>query len=233
MADSLLGPQYISVANLQSRATAFGCAKAIAAMTSGELEALVALASRAVDGHTGRQWADGTVITENHKWDMVTRRVRVNQPPILTLVSYVLRTSPAQVATFSVTPITNDAGGNPVAFGPIYYNREENYLELASLAVASSLTTPLISLGMFEPNVEIKYTSYSTAPQAVVSAAGLIAADMANSGYLASMGLLSGNIQSVETGNQSIERAVPLPDAYPLPPIAVMLLANITRPAIA
>lgn len=232
MADALLGTSYISAGDLKARSLSFGCAKALGALDYPQIEAVCAMASRAIDAHTGRAW-DGGTITENHAWEPATRRVKINQPPIMSLLSYKIRTSPNSVSTFPVTPVTVDAGGRNVSYGAIYYNYQENYLELASLVIATGLTTTIIALGMYQPQVEISYTSHATIPEAIITATGLVAADMANTGYLNSL-MLPG-LQSVSDGDQSMTRVPPvLPGnySYPLPMMAVQILSNLSRPAI-
>lgn len=231
MADALLGSQLITVSELQARSNAFGCALAISGWSNPDLEALVSIASRAVEGYTGRKWDAGATFSETHVYNPVTRRVMPDNPPLFTLTSFVLRTSPGTTSTFAVTPVKQDAGGNNVGFGAILYNRNENYLELASLAAAAGpLTAQVIALGITEPQVEITYTSYGTTPPGVVAATGFVAADMAQNGYLASLGLMPG-VSAVKDNQQQINRAV-MPENYSLPPVAQLLLSNFKRIAI-
>ncbi len=241
MADTLLGTAYVTSAEFSARALAFGCNSkaltAISALTT-QLDAVLAAASRAVDNFLSRDPGSfsGATIYENHKWNPATRRVTVNQPPVSSLKSYVIRISPSLTAPFPVTPVSTDAGSNQVAFGSIYYNRQENFLELASFALAGSLTNNLAGLGMTEFSVEIGYTSYANVQPEIAAATIQTATEAVNTYYLNQL-LLPGLSKSGQ-GALNIERVVipqqeltNLTNAI-LSPAAARYLAKLSRIAI-
>jgi hypothetical protein len=202
--DPILGFSYLSVEDFKSRAAIFGCAQAVAAIGEDDLIlALLAAASRAIDAEVGRDFLSGQV-GENHKFDLATRRVKVNRPPLVSLVSYRIRTGAGLVSSFSVAPVTTD-GVNNVSFGSIYYNRQENYLELSSLAMAGSMTSTLVSLGLSEPQAEIVYTSLQDVPKQVIAATGYTAALAINES--AANKMIAPGLASVKADDVEVKRS--------------------------
>lgn len=229
--DPILGFSYLSVEDFKARAAVFGCAAAIAKVEGdGVLLSLLAAASRDIDAEVGRDFLSGQV-SENHKFDLASRRVRINRPPLVGLVSYRLRTGAGLVSSFAVTPVTTD-GVNNVSFGAIYYNRQENYLELSSLAMAGSMTTTLVSLGLAEPQVEIVYTSLQDVPKQVIAATGYAAAAIINEG-LANQ-IIAPGLASYKADDVEVRRAAPVAEAQSraLPPRVKALLRGLSRIAI-
>ncbi len=233
--DPTFGVAYLGVEVFKADAAYYGADKAIASMSDQSLLRLLARASRAIDTYTGRTFGPGA-ISENHKWNPVNRRCKVNQPPVITLTSFRVRIGAGLTASFSVTPTENDAGGNPVRFGEIVYNRQENYLEVTSLATASNMTNQIISLGLTENWVEIVYTNQAADAAinpAVADATAWTAAHLANAGRTNSQ--LPAGISMVKMGEVTVQRAAasvdPTRDA--LPEMAKQLLRGLTRIAIA
>lgn len=235
--DPILGACYIEPDAFAARSNAFGCAgAAVAALFAADpdgtnLTAIIAAVSRAIDTHTNREpeSLSGGTLYENHSWDPITRRCKVNQPPVITLISYKIRIGAQLTANFVLTPVSSDAGSNKLSYGGVYYNRQENYLELNSLALAGSLTNSLAGLGMSQPQVEIAYTSFATVPKNVATAAGFGAAAMVNEWYVNTV--ITPGIKQIESGKQTIVRDN-LVGGYILPPKAKEYLSLISRIAV-
>lgn len=202
-ADTLLGSIYLDPQYFLDNAAAFGAAGAIAGQTTTTLKPILASASRIVDAYCSRTF-EASDIAENHNWAPGTRRITPNQPPLLLLKKFAIRTAPNSISQFDVTPVSTDDGGNNVRFGSIYYNRQENYLELASLSLAGSLTSQTIALGLIKASVEILYTSYDAVPKSVQVATAWIAASLLNQN-VANTQLLPG-IQSVQADDVRVQR---------------------------
>jgi hypothetical protein len=207
-----LGPAYVDADDFRAMALGFGCNEValnrISRINPTQLLAVLAAASRSVDNFLAREPGgfSGDTIYENHKWDPNTRRIVVNQPPVSSLSSYVIRISPSLTSPFPVTPVSNDAGGNQVAFGSVYYNRQENFLELASFALAGSLTNNLAGLGMNEFSVEIAYKSYASVPYGVFAATLQTAVEAVNQYNLNQ--ILTPGISKTSVGEVDIEGVV-------------------------
>lgn len=233
--DSTFGTAYLSVEIFKADAILYGADKAIAGLSDQAVLRLLARASRAIDNYTGRTFGGGT-IAETHEWDYGTRRCKVNQPPVITLVSYQVRIGAGLTASFAVTPVENDAGARPVRFGEIVYNREQNYLEVTSLAVATQLTNQIISLGLNKNWVELVYTNAAEnagVDPLVAEATAWTAAHMINAGRTA--GKLPSGISMVKMGEVQIQRQGAASDETrdPLPQMAKQLLRGVTRISIA
>lgn len=228
--DPILGYSYLAVDAFKERAQTFGCAPAIAGMQDPAILSLLAAASRAIDAEVGRDFLGGQV-SENHRFDLATRRIKINRPPLISLLSYRLRTGAGLVSSFNVTPVSND-GVNDVSFGAIYYNRQENYLEISSLAMASGMTTTLVSLGLSEPQVEIVYTSLADVPKQVVAATGYTAAVLINESLANKM--IAPGLASIKADDVEIKRArsISTGGETSIPPIARSLLKGLSRVAI-
>jgi hypothetical protein len=236
--NDLLGVSYVDGEFFLANANAFGCARALQSLYSGTVVAdtilpILSAASRMIDAEVGRDFISGE-IRENHKLELNTRRIKINKPPLQTLLSYKLRTGAGLVSNFTVTPVQTD-GENNVSFGAIYYNRQENYLELSSLAMASSMTSQLVSLGLSEPQIEIVYTSFADVPKEVVTATCWLAAHLLNESATSSViaqGLASFKADDVEVRRQTNSSSKgSRDDALPL--IVKQLLRSVTRIAVA
>lgn len=204
--DDALGACYASVSQFLTMAGGLGCGVGLVAIDDGNnwaLKTILAAASREVDAFCGREF-DLQTIQENQRWELETRRVYPYQPPIANLLSYQIQTAPGSYQNITLTPTTTDASGAKVSYGAVVYDKGRNYLELASLAVLTSLTPVLVSLGISEPIVRYSYTSFASVPQQVVTATGLIAAEMVNVAYRNK--LITPGLLKVERGKQSITR---------------------------
>ena len=217
--DSILGTPYLDPQGFIDRAASFGAGVAVAGKTATDVLPLVAAASRAVDAYCGRTFLSGE-ISETHAWDARTRRTKVNQPPVATLVSYHIR--------------FGAGAGNLTEFdaAQVFVSNQENYLELAELALAASplIASGLFSLGLTEAQVEIVYVSLATVPQQVAAATGFTAAKMANEGY--SSAQLPDGLARMKLGGLEMQRRAASDDTDLVPPVAKQLLAGFKRVAI-
>jgi hypothetical protein len=215
--DSVLGICYVEPDYVVNNAAALGCEQAIAPLDTSQLTALIALASREVDNHCGRTFTPDP-ISENHRFDPATRRISVNNPPVIELISFNIRIAPQVVSTFDVANVL--------------INNQENYLELASLAAIASqqLTSQVIALGITEPQVEITYRSYQSVPQAVAAATALVAAFRANESF-ASAAIAPG-IASLKSREQQITRDGSVGSLAGIPKAARDLLRGVSQIAV-
>jgi hypothetical protein len=215
-ADNILGVCYLAPEEFLSRARLFGAGMSINGLNAEGVKPVLAMASRAIDAHCGRSFTPDA-ITENHRWNGATRRISVNQPPVMTLSTYRLRTAPSQVQSFNVADVL--------------INNQENYLELATLAAAVGMTGDLLGLGLCEAQVEVTYLSYQAIPQAVAAACGFTAAKMANMGYVSAQ--VPDGFQKISLGGFNATRAgLGAGDALEIPPMAQQLLSAYRRIAL-
>lgn len=210
--DTIFGTSYLELQAFKDRAWAFGCSQAITGANDTNLVALLAMASRAIDSHVGRDFLPDTR-TENHSFNLDTRRTQLNNPPVMELIEFKLQVSPTGYAVFPANAVL--------------INNQEGYLELATLSLATSLAPSLITLGINEPQAVITYKSYQDVPKNVAAATGWIAADMANDSRL--QVFLQPGLQSVSEGDVSYTRAADMLDEYAIPPRAEKLLSTFIR----
>jgi hypothetical protein len=166
--DEVLGACYLDPEEFLQRKHVFGVGMAIQTYTRDDLLALLASASRAVDDHCGRSFTD-EARTELHAWNERTHRVIPNAPPVTELVSFRLLANEAVAATFAVSDV--------------FYSTQENYLELVSFAMGTTISTPLLQYGLSEVQAEIVYKSAQAVPLGVKRATGIYAAWEANQGF--------------------------------------------------
>lgn len=204
MADTLLGPAYIAIEDFTARAADFGCGgPAIASFSPGQIEMVLATASRAIEGYTNRTYTANPQL-ETHFVDFYTRRVRVDKPPVALVNSVTLQTYPVAVT---------------VLVSQLIVNNQENYIEIPMAQLGPPLN------GCEYPMVAISYnTAQIMPPQAVISATGFVAAEIINRNYLNA--ITRGGLKSVETGKQSFTRMDFNPDIKSIPEIARQILAG-------
>ena len=215
--DSVLGLSYMDAADFTLRAGAFGCSAVMANFTSDYITAIMAVASRAVEAHCGRDFTPGDRV-EQHVWNYTTRRIKLNAPPVASVSSYKIIVGPGLSANISTSSI--------------YVNNQENYIEVALLALAGTLVSPIATLGLQTPIVEITYKSLQTVPQSVIAATGFTAADIINesaSNMSLTPGLKTIKIEGLEVTKDNRRYGV---TDWPLPPMARMLLSGVTRLAV-
>jgi hypothetical protein len=213
--DSILGPLYLSPDEFTSRAVVFGVRVALPT-DSSLTKAALAAASRAIEAVTGRSFLPDD-ITETHRFDPATRRVSVNQPPVLSLTAFRLVIGPTMKSDVNTSAV--------------YVNNQENYLELVSFAQAVMLTPELITLGLTEIQAEVVYKSYQSVPENIAAACGFTAGKILNEMYTSSQ--VPDGITRVKLGNAlDVQRRADADDAGLVPPIAKLLLAPYKRIAV-
>jgi len=188
--DEIFGVIYLAPEAFLGRAKTFGVNPA--GLGPDDVAPALAIASRAVDAHTGRTFVPDA-IEETHRWDPRTRRVSVNQPPVLQLESLRVRFAPGEP-------------GSVVTFSPaeVLVNNQENYLELAPYAPAD-VALAQIGPGVREPQVEIRYRSFQAVPGAVAAAVGFTAALLLQEAE--SNEMLPAGLKRSKVGSEDLSRA--------------------------
>lgn len=209
--DNVLGVLFLSPEAFTARARSFGID--VTGVSPEDVKTTLALASRAVEAHCGRSFVPGSLV-ETHQWNSATRRVTVNQPPVITLESFVVEYAPGVTLPFRVEDIT--------------INNQENYLEVASLALSAGLGGTVQSLGLVEPLVRLSYKSYQSVPGAVAAAVGFTAAHFLNES--AANEFVPAGLASYKVANTAFSRRSA---GVELPPIARQLLSPFVRIAVA
>src|SRR5437016_236070 len=124
--DDIFGSIYLDPDGFLARAKSFGVD--LTGQTADDVKPTLALASRAVEGFMGGRTFTPDSIEELHRWDERTRRISVNQPPVMTLESFEIIFAPGSPpSSYSFPP------------DEVLVNNQENYLEVASLAVETGL----------------------------------------------------------------------------------------------
>lgn len=208
--DNLLGVIYLPPADFIARARSFGAD--VTGVEEPELKATLALASRAVEAHLGGRTFIPDALFEQHKWCPETRRVSVNQPPVMELVSFGVRYAPGQ-------------GLVEYRVADVVVNNQENYLELAALGPADVGAGAIVAS---VPLVEVRYKSYQQVPDAAVAAVGFTAADLLQRAL--SYEMLPAHLTRSKIGNQDLSRAAEAPPD--IPHFARLLLEPLKRIAI-
>lgn len=208
MADILLGTAYMTAEDFISRAFSFGCGgPVIAAFSEAEVDAVLASASRAIDGYTNRAFTPNPQ-TETQSVDFYTRRIRVDKPPVVSITSATLRTYP--------TPVNLDVSQWVV-------NNAESYIEIPSGQLGTNSSTHAFEY----PDVGIVYVSAQTLPPtAVLSAVGFVAAEVINRNYVNK--LAPPGVTEISTKTQTITLAPFNPAVKSIPEIARQILAGDT-----
>jgi hypothetical protein len=209
--DDLFGSLYLSEDAFIQRARSFGVS--VAEMVPDDLTPTLAVASRLVESHTGRRFLPDAV-SETHKFDQNTRRVSVNQPPVMELVSYQIEFAPGAVATFRPSDVV--------------VNNQENYLELASLALATGIAGVIYPVGITDPLAQVTYKSYQDVPSDVAAATGFIAARLLQQAEANE--LLPAGLSRSKVGSEDLSRAG---DEQDIPLMAARLLRRYQRLACA
>ncbi|HEX8564132.1 MAG TPA: hypothetical protein VF648_00590 [Pyrinomonadaceae bacterium] len=192
--ETLFGKAYLTTEEFREMTDVFGVDVALSKYPEGDagdnrLLGALAAASRTIDAACNRGFGAEEIQIENHTFNTATRRIKVNSPPVVELLEFKIRTAPGSVSSFNVSDV--------------FVNHQENYLELTSLALGGSLTTPLLSLGMNEPQAEIRYKSFAKIPQKIKLACGYQAAWSINQSYVNSIAPPN---YKIESGTNRSER---------------------------
>jgi hypothetical protein len=211
--DDIFGVIYLDPDSFIARAKSFGVDAA--GLSADDVKPTLALASRAVEAHMGGRTFTPDAVEEMHRWDGRTRRITVNQPPVMELESFEIIFSPGSPpSSFSFAPTD------------VLVNNQENYLEVASLALSTGLVmTSLASVS--EPQVVVRYKSYQTVLPAVAAAVGWAAAKFIQQAEAAAM--LPAGLTRSKVGSEDLSRK---DDDFDLPLMAKMLLRPLRAIAI-
>jgi hypothetical protein len=237
---AILGSLYLGTEDFRRSARVYGCKTAVDSVLDDELKETIALASRAIDAYCAQAGYEPDVdIIENHPFDIRTRRVYMNAPPVLDLKSFVLRISPGNVATFvdpnNLPTPEQDAGGRKVSWGPVYYSHQEKYLELAAWTQVAGISASVLSMGLMKPQVEIKYRNTAGSVDKLIAAAtGYQTAHLLNLAFVDNQ--IAPGLTSMVTPTVSVTRESrfkQMPDDAGLHPTARMLLKPKKRICIA
>lgn len=205
--DNVLGVLFLSPEDFTARARSFGVD--LTGVSPEDVKVALALASRGVEAECRRSFVPGS-LAETHRWNAATRRVTVNQPPVLTLESFVVEYAPGVTLPFRVEDIT--------------VNNQDNYLEVASLALSAGLGGTVQSLGLVEPLVRVTYKSHQSVPGAVAAAVGFTAAHILNEA--AANDFVPAGLATYKVANTAFSRRSA---GVELPAFAKKLLAQFDR----
>lgn len=165
--NNTFGVCYLSVDEFKEASGMFG----IASLPDDPvIKAQLAAASRWVEAICNRKFVPDQEFEEQHDWDPVSRRVAVNNPPVLEVISYKIYTGVGTFSTFGTNALV--------------LNSQQNYVELASLAAAGNMTSALLSLGLTQPYVLIKYKSLASVKPNIKLATGYLAATLMNRAHV-------------------------------------------------
>ena len=238
-----LGALYVDPTDFKLRVKVYGCAKAYTELEDDDddtlLSEFIALASRQIDAYAQTQGFDPEAeFSENHKFNLGTRRITVNNPPVVDLLSFKIRTGPQSVVTFTLTPVGNGPDDNPLSWGAVYYNRQENYLELSALSSEGASVSSLLSLGLMEVQAEILYRNGEALKPNIAAATAWQTAFLLN--QTTTQNTVAANVKSMSTPEMSVTFSDTLQtirkgnaQADAMHPMAVQLLTQSQRIAIA
>lgn len=211
--DDILGVLFLSPEAFTARARSFGVD--LTGVQPEEVKSTLALASRAVEAHCGRSFAPDS-LTETHRWDPRTRRVSVNQPPVMAVESFSIKYAPGASADIRIADVI--------------VNNQANYLEVASLSVIAGLPAAVEALELTEALVEVKYKTYQAVPPAAAAATGFVAAHFLQQSEANDM-LPAGLVRS-KVGSEDLSRSRAAAETD-IPLAAQLLLRQFRRIAIA
>lgn len=178
------GTMYLDPNAFVASAAIFGVDKALPDDID-VIKAQLAAASRWIEAETGKSYVPDEDQTEQHEWDPITRRIAVNNPPVMSISSYKIYTGVSTFATFATTSLV--------------INNQVNYVELTSLAAAASLTPGLLALGLTTPFVQIVYKSYGAVKANIKLVTGYVAARLMNTAFIDAQ--LPPGIKSIKIGS--------------------------------
>lgn len=172
VAADVFGTAYLDAESFRAAAELFGVGMSLADYPVGADEAkltrVLQAASRAIDAFCGKVFTPGA-LNEKQPFDKTTSQFRVNNPPVATITSCVIRVSVDNTVTVDVADL--------------YINNQKGYVEIGQDAQSTLLITQQFA-SLSEPIVEVTYTSLATVPKEVALAAGFQAGHMINSGFV-------------------------------------------------
>jgi hypothetical protein len=164
--DTTFGISYIDPEEFVKTAQLFGVVQALP-NDRNLILAYCAAASRWLESETGMDFQPQADIEEQHDWDPETRRLSVNNPPVLSVSVYEIWTGANTKATFDTALLV--------------INNQLNYIELTALTVSTTLTPLVMAYGIYRPFVRIVYKSQSAVRPNIKLATGYLAAILMNS----------------------------------------------------
>jgi hypothetical protein len=210
--DDTFGPCYLTPSEFQQNAAMFGVSP-INDDLCQNLPAYLAAASRWVEKYTGKTFIPNEDIVEQHRWDPATRRVPVNNPPILSVSKFKVYTGPN---TFATIPVTE-----------LLINNQSNWVEVATIVLAFDVTLAALPMGLFEAIVEITYKSVASIEANIKLATGYVAGAMAAHAKLT--GIMPYGVDSIKLGTTMAVTRTNLKSqtpTIPVPDIVSLLLAD-------
>jgi len=184
--DEVFGTLYLSVEDFASRATMFGLSSSVLPDEDDIIQAYLAAASRLIESKTNKTFVPDDHV-EQHNWNAETRRITVNNPPILSVSDYRIYTGTTTYATMPTNAL--------------FINNQENWVEVTALTAAGNLTSMLLTVGLFHPIVQITYKSSQEVKQNIMLATGYIAAALINQSFI-DQGIQPG-LKSIKIGSQA------------------------------
>ncbi len=173
VADDLFGVAYLDDESFRAGATLFGVGMALSDFPvtdegTKRLNLVLQAASRMIDTFCGKVFTP-TDLVETHELDLTTWQIRVNNPPVVSISSCIIR----YAIDGTITIQTNK----------IHINNQQGFLEIARY-LEGTLTLMEIGTELNCPVVEITYKSLQTVPKTVQLATGYQAGHLINSGYV-------------------------------------------------
>lgn len=170
----LFGAAYFDAEKFRLNATLFGVGKSFADFPNtddgnAKLTYVLQAASRMIDTFCGKSFTPGD-ISETHELDLETWQFKVNNPPVISISSCVIRY--AIDGIFTIEP------------NRIYINNQKNYLEVTRMIDGSLSILEQIGTEIAGPQVEITYKSLQSVPAKVQLATAYQAGHLINTGYV-------------------------------------------------
>lgn len=192
VAADLFGIAYLDAESFRSSAKLFGVGMSFADYPTGAegdtaLGHVLQAASRAIEAHVGKVFTPGN-LTEKHKVDRQTWQFAVNNPPVIEIVSCLLR--------YAIDGTLTIASSN------IYINNQNGYCEIVRQDEAIHSILAAIGTEIDGPVAEIVYKSAQSIPNEIKLAAGYQAAHMINNGFVDAA--LPANMGAIDLGGLKI-----------------------------
>ena len=170
----IFGVAYFDAEKFRQSATLFGVGKALADYPDTDdgnqkLTFVLQAASRMIDTFCSKEFTPGD-ISEVHELDLETWQFRVNNPPVVSISSCVIRY--AIDGVFTVQP------------DKIFINNQKNYMEITRMIDGSLSLLEAIGTEIAGPQVEITYKSLQSVPSKVQLATAYQAGHLINTGYV-------------------------------------------------
>jgi len=133
------------------------------------LELVLQAASRAIDAYCGRVFTPAD-ITENHDLDTNTWQFPVNNSPVSSITSCVIRY--AVDGSITITP------------ADVFINNQKGYCEITGAVSSLDVIVAQLGSALSSAQVEVVYKSLQSVPDAVKLATGYQAGHVINSSYV-------------------------------------------------